>query len=54
MRHVSRRSTRALVAHVMQEETPFFPRGAIAFFAAMMVVYALFWLLIAAVMVSRG
>jgi hypothetical protein len=38
----------------MQEESSFFPRGAVAFFAAMVVFYALFWLAIAAVMVGRG
>jgi hypothetical protein len=38
----------------MPDETPFFPRGAIAFFAVMMVFYAAFWFLIMAVMVSRG
>ena len=32
----------------------FFPRGAVAFFVTMMVVYAATWLLIFAVMVSRG
>ena len=39
---------------VMQEETPFFPRGAVAFFGAMMIFYAAFWLLVMAIMVSRG
>jgi len=38
----------------MQEEPPFFPRGAVAFFAAMMVFYAAFFVLIMAIMVSRG
>ena len=38
----------------MQEETPFFPRGAVAFFGAMMIFYAAFWLLVMAIMVSRG
>jgi hypothetical protein len=38
----------------MPEEPPFFPRGAVAFFAAMMVFYAAFWLFIMAIMVSRG
>jgi hypothetical protein len=32
----------------------FFPRGALAFFAGMMVFYVAFWLLITAIMVGRG
>lgn len=32
----------------------FVPRGAIAFFAAMMLFYVVFWLLITAIMVARG
>jgi len=32
----------------------FFPRGAVAFFVTMMIVYAGVWLLIAAIMVGRG
>jgi len=38
------------------EETgaSFFPRGAVAFFVTMMIVYAGVWLLIAAIMVGRG
>ena len=32
----------------------FFPRGAVAFFVAMMIVYAGVWLLIAGIMVARG
>ncbi len=32
----------------------FFPRGAVAFFAAMIVFYGAFWLLIMAIMVRRG
>ena len=37
------------------EERPerFFPRGAVAFFVTMMVVYAGVWLLIAGIMVGR-
>ncbi len=38
----------------MDDDTPFFPRGAVAFFAAMVVFYAAFWLLLMFVMVSRG
>lgn len=37
----------------MQDDT-FFPRGAIAFFAAMIVFYAAIWFLIMGIMVSRG
>jgi len=36
------------------ETTTFFPRGAIAFFVAMMLFYAAFWLLLMGVMVVRG
>ena len=38
----------------MQEQPLFFPRGAVAFFVAVIVFYAAFWLLIAGIMVSRG
>jgi hypothetical protein len=38
----------------MREPQPFFPRGAIAFFAAMMLFYAGVWGLITLVMVGRG
>lgn len=38
----------------MNDETSFFPRGAIAFFVSMVVFYAAVWLLLAAIMVSRG
>jgi hypothetical protein len=37
-----------------EEEAPFFPRGAVAFFAAMIVFYAALWFVILAVMISRG
>jgi hypothetical protein len=37
-----------------ETDADFFPRGAIAFFIAMMTFYAAFWLLIMGVMVSRG
>ena len=37
-----------------ETEPSFFPRGAVAFFVTMMVVYAAVWLLIAGIMVSRG
>jgi hypothetical protein len=38
------------------QETPndFFPRGALAFFAALIVFYGLFWAAMMALMVSRG
>ena len=39
---------------MQQDEAPFFPRGAVAFFAAMIVFYAAFWFLILAVMIGRG
>lgn len=35
-------------------DASFFPRGAVAFFATMMVVYAAVWLLLAAIMIGRG
>ena len=35
-------------------DAQFFPRGAVAFFVTMMIVYAGTWLLLFAVMVSRG
>ncbi len=38
----------------MQDETKFVPRGAVAFFVAMIVFFAAFWLLMMFVMVSRG
>jgi len=38
----------------MQDDSTFFPRGAIAFFAAMIVFYAAFWFLMMAIMVGRG
>lgn len=37
----------------MEEETSFVPRGAVAFFVAMMLFYAAFWLLLMGVLVSR-
>ena len=39
---------------MQDEEAPFFPRGAVAFFAAMIGFYAALWFLILGVMVSRG
>jgi hypothetical protein len=39
---------------MQDEETPFFPRGAVAFFAAMIVFYAALWVVIFSIMVSRG
>lgn len=38
----------------MQEETSFFPRGAVAFFVALIVFYIAVWVFITAIMVSRG
>jgi hypothetical protein len=38
----------------MQEEPPFVPRGAVAFFAAMIVLYAGIWLLLLGIMIRRG
>ncbi len=38
----------------MQDDSTFVPRGAIAFFAAMIVFYAAFWFLMMAIMVGRG
>lgn len=40
----------------MSEQAPetFFPRGAVAFFVAMMAVYAVVWLLIMFLMIKRG
>ena len=38
----------------MDDETPFFPRGAVAFFIAMMLFYGAIWLLLMGIMVSRG
>ena len=38
----------------MEDETPFLPRGAVAFFVVMMVLYAAIWLLLMGIMVSRG
>lgn len=45
-------SGRAVVALMHKDD--FFPRGALAFFAGMMVFYIAFWLLVAAIMVGRG
>jgi hypothetical protein len=39
---------------MQDEEAPFFPRGAVAFFAAMIVFYAALWFLILSIMVARG
>lgn len=38
----------------MEDESPFFPRGAVAFFAAMIVFYAAFWAFIMAILLMRG
>lgn len=37
----------------MQDQRPFVPRGAIAFFVAMMLFYAGVWALMAAIMIGR-
>ncbi len=46
--------TGSCISSPMNDDSSFFPRGAIAFFVAMMVVYAAIWLLLMGVMVSRG
>jgi hypothetical protein len=38
----------------MKDESSFFPRGAVAFFASLIAFYAAFWLLLMFIMVSRG
>lgn len=38
----------------MKDESRFFPRGAVAFFASLIAFYAAFWLLLMFIMVSRG
>ena len=38
----------------MKDESNFFPRGAVAFFASLIAFYTAFWLLMMFVMVSRG
>lgn len=38
----------------MQDNAPFVPRGAIAFFAALIAVYALVWVFFMVVLVRRG
>jgi hypothetical protein len=37
----------------MNDETPFVPRGAVAFFVAMIGFYAAVWALVAAIMAAR-
>ena len=48
----------ARAAYVLKSEgmndSEFVPRGAIAFFAAMMIFYVVFWVLMTALMVARG
>jgi len=39
---------------VQDNDNVFFPRGAVAFFAALVAFYALFWAAMMALMVSRG
>jgi hypothetical protein len=39
---------------MQDEEAPFFPRGAVAFFTAMIVFYAALWFVMFSIMVSRG
>lgn len=46
--------TASCISNPMSDEPAFFPRGAIAFFVAMMALYAAIWLLLMGVMVSRG
>ena len=54
-RHSALFGRRDVFAGAMQdEEAPFFPRGAVAFFAAMIVFYAALWFLIFSIMVGRG
>ena len=50
--HVAAHGVRAVVRGMNDSE--FVPRGAIAFFAAMMIFYVVFWLLMTALMVARG
>jgi hypothetical protein len=38
----------------MQDNTPFVPRGAVAFFVALIALYAVVWVLLMALMVQRG
>ena len=38
----------------MEDESSFFPRGAVAFFAALIVFYAAFWAFIMAILLMRG
>lgn len=38
----------------MHDDNSFVPRGAIAFFASLILFYAAFWLLMMAIMVNRG
>jgi len=54
VRHPSACAQRAAIAAMEKDEGEFFPRGAVAFFAAMLVFYAGFWLLLMAIMVRRG
>lgn len=50
-------SGRTIISSMQQQresEPAFFPRGAVAFFIAMMAFYGVFWLLIMTIMVKRG
>jgi hypothetical protein len=38
----------------MQQEAPFVPRGAIAFFAALIAVYAVVWAFFEMIMIARA
>jgi len=38
----------------MNDEVPFVPRGAVAFFGALILFYAAIWLLLMSIMVGRG
>jgi len=44
---------RAIVSPTMNDETPFVPRGAVAFFVAMIGFYIAVWALVAAIMAAR-
>lgn len=41
-------------AAMESDDSTFFPRGAVAFFAALIVLYAAIWFLIMAIMIGRG
>ncbi len=39
---------------IVQDEAPFVPRGAVAFFAALIVLYAAVWILLEMVLITRA